>query len=243
MTAFTLDILDYTPITGALLLDEPPVIDQPFPLWRQGHDKELTAPGPSAKSPDRNYRGNASGTARDTGLRSTTESFRLSPDHQTPLDCRWQKLIRDINPDSPAEVVDTVLDHTWAFANKTGLDVPGRRNCRTGAYMGDADATWPAFHAPIVCGGALLSGYEEGGNLHIYSLLTSLPVPTAEYVLSRPFLWFYAVAVNPEGQVTFMTMAGKPVRVPFITRLPVYAPLAWLHRLPPGQTPGPLWMA
>lgn len=210
--------------------------------WRQPHDKELTSPGPAAATPSRNYRGNATGTVRGMTLPVIPEPFRLPPDHQVPLNCDFQKLIRDCNPEHRDDVVDNALDSHWILANNTGLGEAGRRNCRTGAYVNDPLAKWPALHTPIVCGGALLSGTVTTGFLEIESILTTNPAPPAEYVLSRPWLWFWLVETNPQGAITYMTLSArdgsrKPVRMPLITRLPVYAPLNWLDEMPAGFDP------
>jgi hypothetical protein len=81
-------------------------------------------------------------------------------------------------------------------------------------------------------------------------MLSSDPTPPVTEVLSKPWLWYWGVEVNGKGQVTFITRARAdgsgnriPVRVPLITRLPVYLQLIWLDKLPPGYIPpSALWM-
>jgi hypothetical protein len=217
-------------------------------LWRVPHDFELLSPGPSAKSPDREYRGNTNGTWRDTKGITIPEPFRLQPEHQTPLDCSCQKLIRDCNPEHKDDVVDKILDQAWILANNTGLGVKGRKNCRSGEYMNDSTAKWPAFHTPIICGGAALKGSVAEGYLYIESILTSETLLSASYVLERPWLWFWLVEISPTGKITYMRLAGKdgqrhPVRVPLISRLPLYAPVKWFQKLPLGFIlPDPMWI-
>jgi hypothetical protein len=214
-------------------------------LLRQPHDNELYLPGPSAKSPDRVYRGIVEGTVRDVqGKSAIPEPFRLLPDHQTPLDCSWQKLIRDCNPEHRDDVVDKVLDQAWILANNTGIGAPGRKNCRTGAV----GTKWPALHAPIICGGAVLKpiAYVDG-YVYVESSLTSNPCPSASEILDKPWLWFWLVEINAEGQITYMTLSDKygkrrPVRMPFISRYTLYARPEWLHKLEPGFVPpDPFW--
>lgn len=222
-----------------------PKITPPAPvgpvLWRQPHDLEIRVPGPEARSPDRIYRGNTGGTPRYTfGKAAIPEPFRVLPDHQTPLDCGWQSLIRVLNPEHKGDVTDKVLDFRWMLANNTGLGAVGRKNCRNGDYMRDPAAKWPALHTPIVAGGALFKGTVVNGMLEIESTLTSGPVPSAEYILARPWLWFYLTQINERGQVTYMTLSAldgtrKKVRMPLLSRLPLYMPTAWLHQLEPGQ--------
>ena len=209
-------------------------------LWRQPHDLEVQIPGPSLRSPDRNYRGNASGSVRGLSQRVIPEPFRLYPEHQTPLDCGWQSLIRACNPEHKADVTDKVLDHHWILANYTGIGEEDRKNCRNGFNMDNPDAKWPALHTPIICGGTLLKGVVVNGILEIESTLISEPVPSAEYILARPWLWFYLMQINDRGQVTYMTLSAldgtrKKVRMPLLSRFPLYAPAAWFHQLEPGQ--------
>ena len=44
----------------------------------------------------------------------------------------------------------------------------------------------------------------------------------------------WGTAVNEHGQVTYLRLNGYRVRIPLITRIPVYVPLQWLHRMPSG---------
>ena len=209
---------------------------QSFQFYRQPHDTELVSSGPTAVSPARNYRGNANGTARDTkGLNAIPQTFRLTPDHQTPLNCDFQQLIRDCNPLLKDDCVDDILDQAWILANNTGIGIIGRKNCRTGEYMNTTGAKWPAFHTPLWCGGALGRGTEKDGLFYLESILTSNPVPSVAEVIEK-YLYFYLTEINSSGVVTYMTLAGKdgrrhPITIPFITRLPIVIPLAWLHKL------------
>lgn len=218
-------------------------------LYRQPHDLELISPGPSLRSPDRFYRGDSNGTPRDTKGKTIPEPYRLYPEHQVPLDCGWQKLIRECNPEHKDDVVENVLDQAWILANNSGLGTPGRKNCQTGEYMNEPDAKWPALHTPLVCGGALLSGTVNNEILYIRSLRISEPVPTAEFVLENIDLWFYLVELNPRGVVTYMTLSAKdgtrkPVRMPLISNRQLYAPVKWFDRIPAGtKIPSPLWMS
>lgn len=220
-------------------------------LFRQPHDVEMRR-GTSAASLDRVYMGDGarSGPVRESVAESgktLPEVYRLTPDHQTALPPSWIRLWRDLNPMYSTETFITVLGNTYAWTNNTGW--PGRKNCLTGELMDDPLAKDPAFHAPLINGGALLKGQEVDGYLLIDSMSTGwAQVPTAEWVLERPWYWFYGTQVNPDGVVTFMTRTGTdgqrhPIRVPFVTRLPVSLPLAWLDRLPVGFIPSdPRWM-
>lgn len=219
---------------------------------RHPHDGEIKVPGPTPRSPDRDYKGdgNWTPTARDTkGKASIPEPFRLLPSHQTPLDCSFQNLIRECNPEHKDDIVDNVLDQAWILANNTGIGADGRKNCRNGDYMDDPEARWPALHDVIVCGGAILKqiGVVDG-YVYLESIMISKPAPPAQYVLERPWLWFWLVATNDRNQITYMTVSAKdgvhrPVRMPFITSRAAYCRASWLHKLPAGFfPPSPMWI-
>lgn len=216
----------------------PPLVQ----YWRQPHDVELRAGGVTADI-DRIYMGdgNHSGTARGMTINATPEVYRVLPGQQTPLSPEWIRLWKDLNPDLSVEVFCGLLDNGLAWTNNTGW--PGRRNCLTGDLMDDPTAKDPAFHEPLINGGALLRGTFEAGNLLIDSLLTSWTiVPPASWVFERPWYWSWGVNVNSEGVVTWIQRTGMDgrkhnVRIPFITRLPVYLPLTWLDPMPGGFNP------
>lgn len=223
-------------------------------LYRQPHDLEINRATSSAdlSTTDRVYRGdgNATGVVRDTVINSPRnpnqepmpEVYRVLPDHQTALECRWIRLWKDLNPMLSTSKFSTLLGNGLAWTNNTGW--PGRYNCLTG----EGDPTkMPAFHAPIINGGAILKGEEYGGKLYIETLISSNPTPTAQEVLSKPWLWFWGTSIWKTGENKYITRLGidgryYPVRVPLITRLPVYLPLSWLDKLPAGFIPpGALW--
>ena len=84
--------------------------------------------------------------------------------------------------------------------------------------------------------------------LNLETILTSEPAPAASDVLAKPWLWYWGTAVTRTGQVNRIMRLGmdgqlKPVRIPLLTRLPVYVPLSWLDQLPPGFLTEPTWMA
>lgn len=176
---------------------EPVVQPPPAQYFRQPHDIEMILGTPSADvtKPDRVYRGDGihNGTARDRGVSAIPEVYRLLPDHQTPLECRWVNLWRNLNPELSLEVFCTLLDENFAWMNH-GCGWPDRYNCLTGKKGTDPDNPFkpPAFDAPRICGGALLKGAEQNGRLYIQSMLSSDPTPPVHEVLSKPWLWYWA---------------------------------------------------
>lgn len=218
--------------------------------FRVPHDKELRNANTQAdlNSTDRVYRGdgNQDGEVRervrDSG-QTLPEVYRLLPDQTTALSCNLIKLWRDLNPFLSLETFGTILGNSFAFTNNTGW--PGRRNCLTNKDMTAQD---PTFHAPLICGGAVLKGSAMGDRLFIQNLSNREVVPPASYVMARPWLWFYAVQVAPSGNITYINKMGTdgrlhPVIVPFVTAQPVWLPLAWLDKLPSGFIPpSPMWL-
>ena len=91
---------------------------------------------------------------------------------------------------------------------------------------------------------------ESDGFLHIESILLEAPVPIAQTVLERPWLWGWGVTVTKTGQINLIMRLGRsgslvPVRIPLITRYAIRWPLSFLHKLPASFNPSnydPRWM-
>lgn len=224
---------------------------EPVQLYRWPHDIERYNYDHDDEMVGMRYMAWRSGKVRDAVINDPVynptrspmpEVYRVIPDHVTPLSCRWLHLWYDCNKaDLTPEKWATLLGPTLAWMNRTGS--PPRPNCVTGydGEVGHEDKN-PAFHSPIFNGGAVFKGVEGDGFLHIETLLTSGPVPTAEYVLARPWLWFWGTSITREGRINRIMRMGrdgylKPVRVPLMTRLPVRVPLSWVHKLEPGFVP------
>lgn len=167
--------------------------------------------------------------------RGMPEVYRVYPDHQTPINCDWLWLWRELNPMLSDERFCVLLGNGLAWTNNTGF--PGRKNCILQKNM---DAKDPAFHAPIINGGATLKGVERNGYLLIDGMLISDKVPDAQWVLERKWLWYYGTTVLATGQVNYITLKGidgnyYPVRIPILSRYQLYVPINWLDKLPPGE--------
>jgi hypothetical protein len=212
---------------------------QPVPLlqlYRQPHDIELYD-----NVDDRRFIG--PGIWRDSNNRDNAETapipevYRVLPDQTTPLYDWAIHLWRDMNPDLNDGAFASLLDNRLWLTNSTGW--PGRRNI---IQRRDLDKGFPTFHAPLVTGGILFKGKEVAETLYIENIRHDQPV-SLEFVLERPWLWFYGTSVTSTGRVNMMTRNHRitkepiPVRVPFITRLPARVPLTWLHKLAPGYVP------
>ena len=143
------------------------------------------------------------------------EVFRLSPGHHVVLSEAAQWLWRKLNPQLTDEQWTLCLGNTLAFTNGTGF--PGHRNYITGE---EPNARDPRFDQARVCGGAILKErYVADGRLYFEAIDTRKPLPTVDYVMEHPYLWFEAVNIAESG--------GKPVIRPLKGGwgLPVYVPL------------------
>jgi len=199
----------------------------PVPQYfRHPHDREIKDFNAGLRTYIGDWSGPVRNNAANTG-KTIPEVYRMFPDQQTRLYPDHLKLWRELNWEFKDDILSTLIVDNFAWTNNT--------------------ADIPAFHAPLLCGGAILRGGVDSGYLWIDSLLTSEPVPPAEIILNKPWLWYYGTEVNPDGVVTYITRMAKdgtrkPVRVPILSRLPLYLPLVWLHKLPLGFIPpSPLW--
>lgn len=214
-------------------------------LYRQPHDVEIIhydEPENWAYGGDGYRRGAVRNVAEDS---PKPEVYRFKDsDFQTPISCAWITLWRNMNPMLTDISFSSLLASGLAWMNNTGA--PPHSNCVIN-YVGDGKD--PSFHTPIRNGGQVFTGVEQNGFLLVESLLTSSPVPSAAWVIARPWLWGWGVSVKPNGDINYIVRKGRDgtmhnVRVPLITKLPVKIRLEELHKLPLGTpVPDPTWMA
>lgn len=229
--SFIVNVSGFKPIMGEL---------ERLQLYRWPHDLERVE-----NTENKIYLGNGNWTGKPREVviqmgEPLPEVFRLGPDHQTPLSDGYIRLWRAMNPMLSDDKFATLLGNTLWLTNNTGW--PGRRNIIQGE---DLDEPLPAFHAPVVTGGALFAGIERDGHLEIENLRSTAPAPGVEYVLARSWLWFWGTSVLPDGRVNTIKRLGTdgnmhPVKVPFISRYPLVIPLGWLQKLRPGYVPNSL---
>lgn len=212
-------------------------------FYRKPHDIEIIG----YDKGDLTYGGDGyrSGLVRDivtTTGQQMPEVYRIPVDYVTPLSCDWINLWWGINPYLDVKHFTALLANDVAWTNNTGW--PGHYNCLTGDDAGLDD---PRLHAAIINGGAILGGEEIGGKLLIDAYTYDQAPPTATEMLSQPWKWFWGTTVKPSGEIGFISRKGTdglyhPVRVPIVSREPLYIDLNWLHKLPPGYMPtDPTW--
>lgn len=238
---YILTVEGYKPILG--ILEAEPSLQ----LYRWPHDVERINFNLNDEMLGMRYRGNGiwTGPVRDAVLADDDENptrapmpevNRVLPDQTTPLHDWAIRLYRAMNDELSDEKFCTLFGNKLFLTNGTGW--PGRRNIILGQ---DLNAGFPNFHAPLVTGGALFKGREVNGWLEIENIRYNQPV-TLEYVLERPWLWFWGTSVTSTGRVNMIVRKNRqgiyvPVRIPFITKYPVRVPLNWLHKLKPGYVP------
>lgn len=215
-----------------------------FQYYRVPHDKELKEGGGEPSYIKRVYQGDGywGGTVRDRATITIPEVYRMLPDQNTPLACDWIHLMWGMNPYLDLEHFELIFDNHWVLFNSTGW--PGRYNCLTGADKGKG---LPNFHTALIAGGAIVKGEETGENLWLDSLTIDMPVPSVEEVLNNRHWWYYLVQVAPNGNVSYMSLAGtrgkrEYIKIPILTEEKAYIPLRWLDKLPFGFLPSSqLW--
>jgi hypothetical protein len=212
----------------------------PVKLWRKPHDVEIV----DYDAKNFTYLGDGKdfGPVRDTVLdnsKGMPEVYRVFPEHQTPLECKWVWYWRNLNPELTDQSFCSLMDTHLAWMNGTGS--PPRKNCITGERP---DAGLPAFDQARVQGGALLKPKKiEGKVFYIEGTLTSDPVPNAQYVIENcPWLWSWGTTVLPSGKVNFVVRQDKlgnmiPVRIPILSKLQLYVPIEYLDELPLDFSP------
>lgn len=214
-------------------------------LWRIPHDCErIDVQVGNFRYGGNGYRAGRVRAAVANSGNPMPEVYRVSPDQTTPIGEAHQWLWRGINPDLSNEKFCTLFGNTLAWTNGTGF--PGRRNY---ILQKDMDKELPRFHAAIINGGAVVEGEERYGQVYIRSMLISGSVPFSGELLDDPRLWFWGTSVNVRGEINYITRLGvdgqyHPVRVPILTKFPIWLPASELHKLPPGfLPPDAKWMA
>lgn len=267
-------------------------------IYRKPHDLEIRNYDHTDKNYGWQYMGDGyrSGPVRRTVTsdpvnnpqqKGMPEVYRIYPDHVSLLPCHWVWFWRNLNYDLSDEKWSTLMGSTLAWMNKTGS--PPRKNCVLNSNMSEKD---PAFHAPILNGGATCSGIEvvsvtealrtsvsilkeayqarsfqtvradlssafsTPNRLNISGYLTSQTPPDLSYreiakawVEKHQDKWYWGTTVIKTGQVNYivrlsLTNTMIPVRIPILSRLPLYAPLSWFHKMPLGSSvPDAKWMA
>lgn len=131
-----------------------------------------------------------------------------------------------MNPQLSNEQWRRCLGNGLAFTNNHGF--PGCADYINGL---DLDKEDPCFDQMRVCGGAFLTGIPSNGVLRIEAIDVRKPLPTAEYVTQRTWLWFEAVNVDwsvEQKSIVIRRFKGDwnlPVYVPVLVSVDATYPL------------------
>lgn len=215
-------------------------------LYRVPHDIErVRMYVRDGEDEDFRYTGRRDGSVRNSVIEkgdALPEVYRAYPDHQTSLSESFQWMWRYMNLMLSDKTFSSLGGDKLAWTNGTGFTT--RHNY---ILSENVDAKDPAFDAPRFCGGAVVRGVKVGDKVFVVSMLTSEPVRKTQDIIDDPTLWYWGTSVNPSGEVNMITRVGVDglrysVRIPVLTRLPIYLPTDELHELPAGFIPDPRWM-
>jgi hypothetical protein len=135
-----------------------------------------------------------------------------------------------------------LYDYMRAFSNKTGYGgeeadppLPPRWD-----YISDLNrgAELPAFDKVRVCGGAFLTGRQEG-KYFIADTLSPAAVPSLEWLLAHPQFYFHAVNTTAKGISKFPQAGGMPVLIPLFSRFEARIPMEQVVPWESNELPDP----
>lgn len=175
------------------------------------------------------------------------EVFRLEPHSGTPFTQEWQrfsfKWIKEQSPDLSQSDLATKFIHIFdaAFMNKNRFR-DGRANFITGENL---DHELPRVF-PLVCGGNVLAGTEDGDDLIVETMNGSEPPPSNVSPDTHPWLFQKATIVTRikldivDGVQRFKVnrfpeLSPADSIVPILSMTTVRYPLNKLVRLPLGS--------
>ena len=169
---------------------------------------------------------------------SLPEVFLFEPNHATPFTKEWQLFSFSINPFMTGDKWRSLYSYSRAFTNNQGFDKPGDPRAD---YVNGRDLIFelPKFDKPRICGGASLTGVEDGEYLLVNTLDTRNPPPSLEYAEKNPWLcYFDAITIDGNGTPRrFPQGDGERVFIPLVTSQPVKYPLQYLQKMQAGNPP------
>lgn len=174
---------------------------------------------------DRRYNPTGKGKVRAVPAgKAIPEVYNIFGAQDTKIPDPFIDLIAEINPDFDHGIADWLTGDELAFTNNTNR----------------------ILDPPRLMGRWLVTGKEADGLLWIETIRVDRPRPTAECVLTSPWLWGWFVSVNGFGRVTYFNKIGKDgqphrLRFPLMSKEPLSVPPNEFLKLPPGFVPYPEW--
>ncbi len=218
-------------------------------FWRAPHDKERM----NINDDDFRYipnvlSGTKIGVVREVVVqkhKSLPEVFRFPQFHSVLLIEPLQWLWRNVNPELSDEKWATLVTDELMLTNGTGF---GGKNPRAD-YVNrrNLDAKPAAFDQVRFMGGAKFKGVEQGSNVLIETIRVDKPLPTAQELMGKDWLWYWGTGIRPDGGINYIWRRGIDgkdyrVRIPLFTAQQVSLPKDQLHKLPVGKpAPEPNW--
>jgi hypothetical protein len=184
------------------------------PLWRVLHDLEM---GPIWRS-------------------NLPEVFPING-NRTPFGKDWQLLSYAMNPGMTGQKWRSLYQFNRAFNNGTGFNGPDPKADYVNSM--DLGAELPAWDKTRFCGGAVVTGREDGPNLIVDILDGKGPAPELAWLSARPWYYFHAVNVTSGGITRFPQNDGEPVLVPLVGSGVATYPLSKLQRWRQAELPDP----
>ncbi len=181
------------------------------------------------------------------------EVFPLAGSVPVEMNAEWQQLSFDLYRNSAPSVDEGTAKSRWrilygyrtAFTNGSGFEEPDdpRADYVNGMNL---DNPLPLWDKSRVCGGATITGREDGEDLVVECLDGTQPPPALSWLLEHPWLWFRALCVGPyTGRPNdFPQGGGEPVFTPLVScGQEVRIKLSKLEKLPPGSdVADPYWI-
>ncbi len=226
MTAFALDIQDFTLISGELLLMEPAI--QPWTGYRVKHVPEGGRPTPD-------------------GMPCVNPSLNIAG---IPFNSAMQLMSWDLaygfNPGMRTDKWRVVYGGGVAFCNGQGFDMSGDPRAD---YVNsrNLDKDLPKLMKAIICSGNFFTGQISGNELVMTPGVDAIdgtkPMPSASEIVTKHW-YFHATTARQTSTgwkvSNFPQGSGAPVLVPYILREQARYPLQWFAPWNDFTLPDPL---
>lgn len=160
------------------------------------------------------------------------EVFPLNGE-RTPFGKAWQLLAYAMNPGMTGDHFRALYGAHKAFNNGTGFPSQGGDEPKAD-YVNMRDLTFPlpAWDKTRLCGGATVTGTEDGPDLIVNILDGFQAPPTLAWLLANPTLFFHAVNSTIGGITRFPQNDGRPCLVPLVGSGVARIPLSSLQKVP-----------
>jgi hypothetical protein len=144
-------------------------------IWRVLHDKEL-------------------GELRRSNL---PEVFPMFPNHHVWFRRHAQLRSRELNPILTPDQWTKIYTNERFITNQQGFEKPG--DPRNNYVTGDTGHPEDPKTEVLTCGGNLLTGYVDGGHLHVMTLDYRAELPPAGWLMKNPWFLVKYVGVGSTG--------------------------------------------